>query len=326
MIDRHLEVFRCTRPPNEVDYFSPEELDEYQRKHPDAKKWQKGMPVTSSGQQLLVGGERAVEYGLATRTVEDFAEFRHCYGLEKDPALLEPGWADYLIEALASPGVAAFLLMVGFVALYIELHSPGVGIGGFVATVCFVLFFWSHYLAGKPEWLEVSLFVAGICCLLLEFFVLPGYAIFGLGGGILVLVSLILASQTSREWPQNAYQFAELQRSLLTIAGAGVGFVVVAVLLRKWLPSAPILGQVFLAPPSGEEAQTISRREALIDLHELHGARGVAATQLTPSGKARFGSRLVDVITDGDVIRRGTQIEVVEIIGNRVIVRAVERD
>jgi membrane-bound ClpP family serine protease len=158
----------------------------------------------------------------------------------------------------------------------------------------------------------------------LEFLVLPGYAIFGLGGGILVLISLILASQTSREFPQNAYQLGELQRSLLTIAGAAAGFIVIAVLLQKWLPSAPILSQMYLAPPSGEEAQTISRREAMVDLGDLHGARGTAATQLTPSGKARFADRLVDVITDGDVIHRGAEIEVVEIVGNRIVVREVK--
>jgi hypothetical protein len=35
---------------------------------------------------------------------------------------------------------------------------------------------------------------------------------------------------------------------------------------------------------------------------------------------------LVDVITDGDVVQRGSPVEVVEVHGNRVLVRAVEED
>jgi len=170
--------------------------------------------------------------------------------------------------------------------------------------------------------LEALLFVAGICCLLLEFFVIPGFGIFGLGGGALVLISLILASQTF-VFPHNAYQFAQMQRSLLTVAGAGVGCFMVAMLLQRWLPQAPVLGHVFLPPPQGAEAEAISRREALVDFGDLLGARGVTTTQLTPCGKARFGDRLVDVITDGDLVPRGTEIEVVEVHGNRVVVKPI---
>jgi len=319
MVDPKLSVFRCSRA-GEVKYFSDDELQAEQRRNPNAN-WQIER-VTTSGKPAWTGPE-AVSYGLANLTVEDFAEFKRHYGLEEDPTLVEPGWITFLVEALTSRGVAAFLLMIGFVALYIELHMPGVGIGGFIATVCFALFFWSQYLGGTAGWLSVTLFVAGISCLLIEFFVLPGLAIFGLGGGILVLVSLVLASQTF-VLPHNAYQWGELNRSLLTIAGAMAGFVAATVVLRKWLPRAPIVNQVLLEPPKGEEAETISRRESLVNLQGLLGERGTTTTQLTPSGKARFGDRLVDVITEGDLIPRGTDVEVVEVHGSRVLVKPVE--
>jgi membrane-bound serine protease (ClpP class) len=322
MIDPQLVVYRCTRP-GDVEYFSQAELDENQQKHPGAKPWQQGEQVTTLGQPFT--GVQAVEYRLANRTADDFRQFKQYYGIEDDPTLLEPGWADFLVDALRSPGVGAFLLMIAFIALYLELHSPGVGIGGFVAAVCFVLFFWSNFLGGTAGWLAVTLFALGVCCLLLELFVLPGFAIFGLGGGALMLMSLVLASQKTFDIiPQNAYQFAELQRSLLTIAGAVVGFAAVASLLRKWLPHVPILNQVLLPPPSDEEAQTIRRRESLANFQDLLGTRGVTTTQLTPSGKARFGDRLIDVLTDGDLIARGTEVEVVVVYGTRVIVKAVE--
>ena len=43
--------------------------------------------------------------------------------------LVEPGWADTLIDALRSPGLSAMLLLLGGVAIYIELHAPGIGMG-----------------------------------------------------------------------------------------------------------------------------------------------------------------------------------------------------
>ena len=72
---------------------------------------------------------------------------------------MAPGWADNLIDLLTSPGITFILLAVGFLALYIELHTPGIGLGAFVAVVCFALFFWLHVLGGTAGWLEVTLFV-----------------------------------------------------------------------------------------------------------------------------------------------------------------------
>ena len=100
--------------------------------------------------------------------------------------------------------------------------------------------------------------------------------------------------------------------------------IVVAVLLRSRLPRSRMLGHLMLEPPAGDEAETIRRREALVNFHDLVGTRGTTTTQLTPCGKARFGDLLVDVIADGEVIDRGAAIEVVEVRGSRVLVKEVE--
>jgi membrane-bound serine protease (ClpP class) len=51
---------------------------------------------------------------------------------------------------------------------------------------------------------------------------------------------------------------------------------------------------------------------------------GVASTPLGPSGKAMFGDHLVDCISSGEFIPRDTHVAVVEVRGNRVVVRAVD--
>ena len=326
MLDPNLEVFRYVREGDAKGtkyYLSADEAESMAQKQPDLGRWQRNEAITRPGRPFSADGAKAVEYRLANATVGDFAAFKQLYSLEDDPALLEPGWADLLVDALASWEVAALLLVIGGAALYAELHAPGIGVGAFVAAVCFALFFWSRFLGGTAGWLEVILFVAGICCLLVEIFVLPGFGIFGLGGGALVIASVVLASQTFLI-PHNSYQFAQFQRTLLILSGATVGIIAAAMFMNRYLPRAPLLGQMVLEPPTEEEAQIISRREALVDYSSLVGMRGTTTTQLVPSGKALVANRPVDVVTEGEFVPRGVRIEVVEVHGNRIVVREVD--
>jgi membrane-bound ClpP family serine protease len=311
MVDPDLEVFAYQRLDEAglIEFFSEEEVAE--QTEPDA--WQKGERITTPREPLSVIGSTAVELFLADHEADDFTGFKRVYGLENDPALLEPGWADVLIDALASPPVAIFLLVIGFAALYVELQAPGIGIGGFCAAVCFIVFFWSRFLGGTAGWLEVILFVGGVCFLLVEVFVLPGFGIFGLGGGMMVLASILLASQTF-VLPSTSEQLVQLKGSLFVLTGAGIGSIALIMLIQRWLPT--------LSP--AREAHEAVRHETLVDYDDLLGSHGTTTTQLTPSGKARFEDRIVDVITECEAVERGCEVEVVEVRGNRVFVRPVE--
>ncbi len=321
VIDPDLAVYECKRLGRVArrDYFSEQELAE----QPDRDAWKKGSRVTVPGRPFSAEGARAVEFGLADHVAADLAGFREHFGLADEPIVLRSGWAQKLVDLLAQPGAAFVLLLLGFAALWFELHTPGLGIGGFAALVCFALFFWSGFLGGTAGWLEVMLFLVGVTCLLLEFFVIPGFGVFGLGGGALVLVSLVLASQTF-VWPGNTWQLAKLRDSLLMIAGAGAAVAVLGSFANRWLPHVPMLGGIILRPPTRTEAEEISQRESLVHFESLVGARGTTTTQLTPGGKARFGDQLVHVIADGEVISAGTEIVVEEVHGNRVLVRAAD--
>ncbi len=318
ILDRNVTVYRCTRP-GEVRFYCDEEL----ASQPDQAKWQKEDRVTQPGKVFEAIGPQVKDFLLADAVLKNFDELKQRYNLEKDPTLLEPGWADELVQALASPWLSVILLMIAFAATYAELHSPGMGVGGFIAAVCFALFFWSRFLGGTAGWLEVTLFAAGVACLLLEIFVLPGFAIFGLGGGLLIIASLVLASQTFA-LPRNDYQFAQFQQSLLILAGAIGGTICLAIILNRWLPKTPVLGRIVHQPFTEEELARVSHNESLAHFDALLGARGTATTQLVPGGKALFGDRLVDVMADGQFIERGQPVVVVEVEGYRVIVRPAD--
>ena len=291
---------------------------------PDADNWQRGAPIQEAAQPLEISGERALQLGLAWQNVESFDELKQLYSITEDPTVAQPNWALELIEALASPEFAVLLMMAGFAGIYIELRTPGLGVGGFVATVALVLFFWSKYLHGTAGWLEVLLFVTGVAFLLLEVFVLPGFGIFGLGGGAMVIASLVLASLTFIA-PHSASDMEELTRSLGSVALAGVGVVTIAIATSRFLPHAPLFRKMVLSPPPPEERTYLEKHEAVADYSHLVGAQGVAATHLRPSGKAEIEHELLDVIAEGEPIDQGTPIVVVDARGNRVVVRGADR-
>ncbi len=103
LIDPNMTVYRYTqRDTGQVAYFCEAEAAE----QPDRDKWNRGEVITENGQPLQLSGAAAEKFGVARHIVKDFGEFKELYGLENDVALVEPGWADYLIDALASPAVA----------------------------------------------------------------------------------------------------------------------------------------------------------------------------------------------------------------------------
>jgi membrane-bound serine protease (ClpP class) len=50
------------------------------------------------------------------------------------------------------------------------------------------------------------------------------------------------------------------------------------------------------------------------------GEVGVAQTALRPAGRAEFGDRLMDVVTEGEFVDRGDKVRIREIHGNRIVV------
>jgi len=291
-----------------IDHFSDAEL----LPREDRESWTLGAEVGVGPIEL--SGRAAESLGLATHVIDGFPALVATYGLPADMKLEEPGWADRLLDALASPGIAWLLLLIGGAGLYIEMHTPGVGLGGFVAMVAFIVYFWSQHLHGTSGWLEVMLFLAGLFCLAAEILVLPGFGVLGLGGGLLVIAALVLASQ-SFVLPTNDYQIRQLQWSLLGILGAAVGVALVGMLVRRWLPRAPVLRHVLLEPP----AEDLAAEPPPVAV----GSEGIATTRLVPAGKARIDGHLFDVATDGHLVEPGEAVQVVAVRGGRIVVRPV---
>jgi membrane-bound ClpP family serine protease len=317
MVDPDLGVRAYQRQgTGERRYFCPEELAAQK----DPQDWQAGAEVTT---QPGLTGRELLELRLAKAVVADFSELQRTYHFEEGLPQARPNWGYSLIEQLASPEIAGALLFVAWFALMIEFMSPGLSGAGFVSGLCFLLFFWAKFLHGTAGWLEILLFMAGVLCVAIEMFAIPGLGIFGIGGGVLVVVSIVLASQTF-VLPANVYQWQQLPASLFMVVAAGTGAFGAMAFMRRAVTQAPVFRRVSLESPDLGRREQVAYQEALVHLDHLVGQRGVTTTQLTPGGKARFGDELVNVLSDGDVIPAGTVVLVAAVRGNEVLVRSVE--
>lgn len=322
MVNRNLEVFEVrAKETGDIRYLSDAEIAQLA----DPEKWERGKLVFESRKDhfLEVTGKRAVELGLANSTVKDLPELLEREGIEGDPPLLEQTWADTTVAILNHPFITAILLIVGLVCLYIELHIPGFGLAGLASGLCFVLFFWSRILGGTSGWLEVVLFVAGIVCLGIELFLMPGVGIAGVTGVLLMLASVVLASQTF-VIPRTNYDFEVLGSTAGVLVASGVVFVGISVFLGRYFESLPIFRRMVLAPPgatpiSAGSPETPARLPGNKDW--LLERTGVATTFLRPAGKAAFGEEIVDVVAEGSFIDPNRPVRVISVQGNRVVVR-----
>jgi membrane-bound serine protease (ClpP class) len=317
MVDSELKVFQYKNSQSgETAYFSEREWAGL----PSRDLWEKGPAVAESGDGrfLEVSGKRAAELGLSNGTVGSRQELLDKLGVKGDVVELRKGTLDYLVVILNHPLITGLLFVVGLVALYVELASPGLGLGGLIAILSFSLFFWSRFLGGTAGWLEVMMFVAGIVLLLVELFLLPGFGVFGITGLLLIASSLILAGQEFVV-PHTARQRETMAISIAVLVGSGIVFLICAAYLTRYLGSIAYLRNLVLPPPSSQP----SPKDDAVSLEEtiLKGTIGLSATPLRPGGKAMLAGSYVDVVTEGDFIDAGQPIEVVDVSGNRIVVR-----
>jgi membrane-bound serine protease (ClpP class) len=284
--------------------------------------------VKEAGEPLLVRSTDAASFNLG-QEVGDIEEFKALYGLRGKPIRIDgPTWVDGLVTTLNDPFVSWVLLFIGVFMLILEIKMPGVGLPAITSALAFLLFFWSRYLSGTADQLEILLFLVGLICVGLELFVFPGFGVFGLSGFLLILVSIVMASHTF-VWPTQEYEYRQMAGTLFQVVGVMVGVGVGATLFGRFLPSLPVINRMVLKaePYEAEENPDPTAKPAAIEGYEsfafLMGETGRTTTVLKPTGKARFGSLLIDVRADGYYIERDTLIEVVDVQGLKVIVKPV---
>lgn len=206
------------------------------------------------------------------------------------------------LQILTNIWVQLIFLSLGMIFFLLEIYKNWKGLGFLISILSFSIFFYGNHLEGQFSFFYLTLFVIGLLLIVLEIFI-PGFGFPGISGGILFALAL---NGLSSNW----------QEAMVLFLGSGLSSIIMILQLFKGGIQNSRLEEIVLN-------EKIDKKRD--DRYALLGKRGTTVTSLRPTGKAKFGEEMVDVITEGDYIDKDQWIVVYKIDGFRVIVRK-ERD
>lgn len=218
--------------------------------------------------------------------------------------------------------ISSILLIIGIIGLYIEFKTPGFGLPGIVGIAAFAIYFFGGYVAGLSGAGWIFVFIIGVAFIALELFVFPGTFIPGIAGAIIILVALIMAMVDVYPGAPSLPTLPDLTEPLRDLSVAIICSFAIALVLARFLPHTSMFQRLVSQTASGEASVAAQ----VAELDSKLGKVGVAVAALCPGGKARFAEELLDVITRGEMIAKGTPVKIIGRSGPNAIVAAVESE
>jgi len=332
MVTRQLEIYKVRNLDTGRDeFFEAEEMPKDEEKYDIENK----ELVVKNDELLTLTASDATKYGIARAEVKDlqgaldFLSERDDVVFPTKPLVFRTIWSEEMVRWINSPAVMAVLVMLAMLGVYVEFNTPGLGLPGLVAVICVVIIVSSKYLHGLANWVEVAVFILGVILLLVELLIIPGFGIAGFTGILCIFLGLfgmLIKNPPDRlPWPQGQLGWNIFLDGLMAVSIGFVGFLVLAYLLARYLPESEFLSGFMLGPAAKGGQMPVSMTSAQVkQVSQLAiGDLGEVVSPLRPAGQAKFGDAVVDVVTSGEFMGNGTMIEIIEIHGNRVVVRSV---
>ncbi|MGQ1888820.1 NfeD family protein [Thermophagus sp. OGC60D27] len=148
----------------------------------------------------------------------------------------------------------------------------------------------------------ILLIITGILLLILEFFVVPGITIAGIGGFGMIIYGIIMAYGM----------------------GSSTGHITLAATLLATI----IILYYFLRTKTWNKLMLQSTIKSQVDTVEEEtikpGDQGITITRLNPMGKARINNQEVEAHCPGQFVDPKTNVEVIEVHQTYIIVKPVK--
>ena len=109
---------------------------------------------------------------------------------------------------------------------------------------------------------------------------------------------------------------------ILLTAIIGLPSVVAAAL--HWLPDTPFGRQLILNVPTSDDVLPVDEEKE--SLKSLIGHVGQAKCRMLPAGAVKIDGRTIDAVSEGMAVEQGQRVRVIQVRGNRVVVRPVTDD
>lgn len=266
---------------------------------------------------------------VATARVNTLDELKHYLGAVNVIAIA-PAWYEWVARLLQNQWIRGFLIIAVILGLFVEFIHPGLILPSSAAGVALIGLLLPGMLMGLAGWWEPAMIVGGIALIGVELFLMPGVGVAGAIGLLSLMAGLVLAFV-----PASAPTFPGMERSSSGLLW-GLGFVAIGITtaatvgyyMSKNMRTLPVLGRLVLRDRPRDEdlegepgvgGEGSAAAVAMVN----KGQEGVALTSLRPSGKADFGGQIVDVVSDGPMVKAGQPVRVLLVEQMRVVVEAI---
>lgn len=299
------------QPPGAVDRDEAiEQWQEIQSRRPtltaaDAPDWENLGQVISSNELLVLRADEAIAFGLSSSgEIADESDLQTFMGATTVDRL-EESWSEGLVRFLTLWPVRAVLIAVMLVGFFIELSAPGYGIFGLVALCALATLLGAPLLAGLSDWWTVLVVVVGLALVVAELFLLPGFGVPGVLGGLLLFAGLVGTFVSGDPFAPEMRE--QLFKGIAATIVGGLGAGSIGWLFWRTLPHNPMAQRIILAEEIGGGSAASVAAPDIVPV----GSIGIAATPLRTAGRVEFDRRLVDAQSEDGYIDQGTRVRVV---------------
>ena len=277
--------------------------------------------ISDSSSVITFSVAEAIQNGFCEGEYATAKEILAAQGLQSAEIIAyEEKTVDTIISFFLSPAVSGILILLIIGGIYFELQTPGVGFPLAVALSAALLYFIPYYLNGLAENWEILAFVIGIILLAVEFFILPGFGVFGVAGIVLTLGGLVLGMLPNQAFDFELVPSSQLFGALLTVilsALVGVGMVFwLTPKVNEWGAFKHLTLATTQDRSKGYTSSTYSE--------DMVGKIGKVHSRLRPSGKVEIAGEIYDAYSRGEFLEQGESIEVISTEGTSLRVKKTE--
>ena len=258
---------------------------------------------------LTLSVEEALKVNIADGKANSIIDIIKLRNLSENSTIknLEEEKYDYILRFLINPAVLSALISIGIIGVYIELKTPGFGIGGVISIIAFSIFFFAQVFVGESGFLAPAIFFLGIVLLAIEIFVIPGFGITGILG-ILGIVAGIFMS----------FGINNIERAVLVVFVSLIADIILIIILARFILKSKGFKNIVAL-----ETDTAGYHSS-VSYDNLLGCEGITDTFLRPSGNIIINDKKYDAITEGEFINKGAKIKVILVEGNKIVIKEVK--
>ncbi len=258
---------------------------------------------------LTLSADEAVKINIANSKANSVEEILKIKNINDDYEIInfEEGQYDFILRFLSNPAVLSILISIAIAGIYLEIKTPGFGVGGVVAIVCFFLFFTAQFLIGDSGFISPAVFVLGIILLALEIFVIPGFGVTGIAGIIAIFASIFMS-----------FGIANISQAVFVIFVSLIIDIILIILMARFMTKSKVFkSKMFL------ETDT-SGYHSSESYDDLLGLEGIAYTPFRPSGNILIDDKKYDAISEGEFIQKDAKLKVILVNGNKIVVKEIK--